>query len=188
MILAPRYDGPTILSIDGDPSDQLVPICRQHRRLQATLERLTVEQWDVPSRCEGWCVRDVAAHLVDVNSFWSASVIAGIAGTPTRFLATFDPAATPPVLIQRMSTLTIDEVLAQFVAASEKFLTVLEGLGDDDWSTVAESPAGHVPICLLTQHALWDSWIHERDIVIPLDITPVLEEDEVRSCLRYAAA
>src|SRR5829696_2051893 len=165
MILAPRYDGPTILSIDGDPSDQLVPICRQHRRLQATLERLTVEQWDVPSRCEGWCVRDVAAHLVDVNSFWSA-----------------------PVIIQRMSTLTIDEVLAQFVAASEKFLTVLEGLGDDDWSTVAESPAGHVPICLLTQHALWDSWIHERDIVIPLDITPVLEEDEVRSCLRYAAA
>ncbi|MCX5205161.1 maleylpyruvate isomerase family mycothiol-dependent enzyme [Streptomyces sp. NBC_00237] len=29
------------------------------------LSRLTPEQWDAPSLCEGWTVHDVAAHLVD---------------------------------------------------------------------------------------------------------------------------
>ena len=52
----------------------------------------------------------------------------------------------------------------------------------------AESPAGHVPIRLLAYHALWDSWVHERDIALPLGLAPEVEPDEVRSCLRYAAA
>ena len=188
MLLAPRYDGPTVLSIDGDPSDQLAPICRQHRRMQATLAELSADQWATHSRCEGWSVRDVASHLIDVNSFWRASVLAGLAGNPTRFLASFDPAATPPLLVERMSSLTTDDVLDQFVTTSEAFLAVLEGLTEREWSTLAESPAGHVPVRLVTGHALWDSWIHERDIIIPLDIDPVVEDDEVRSCLRYAAA
>ena len=56
------------------------------------------------------------------------------------------------------------------------------------WSAPAESPAGHVPIRLLAHHALWDCWVHERDIVLPLGLRTAIEPDEVRSCLRYAAA
>ena len=43
-------------------------------------------------------------------------------------------------------------------------------------------------IRLLAFHAIWDSWIHERDIALPLGQTPIVEADEVRSALRYAAA
>ena len=59
---------------------------------------------------------------------------------------------------------------------------------DEQWSAVAESPAGHVPIRLLAQHALWDSWVHERDIALPLGIAAVIEPDELQSCLQYSAA
>jgi ribosomal protein L34 len=45
-----------------------------------------------------------------------------------------------------------------------------------------------VPIRLLAHHALWDAWIHERDIAFPLGETPPEEADEIRACLRYAAA
>jgi hypothetical protein len=41
---------------------------------------------------------------------------------------------------------------------------------------------------LVANHALWDGWIHERDIVLPLGLAPTEERDEVVSCLRYAAA
>ncbi len=37
-------------------------------------------------------------------------------------------------------------------------------------------------------HALWDSWVHERDILLPLGLAPVVEADEVAVSLRYAAA
>ena len=61
-------------------------------------------------------------------------------------------------------------------------------LTDEQWSVLAESPAGHVSIRLLAQHALWDCWVHERDIAIPLGRATAAENDELTSCLQYAAA
>ena len=87
-----------------------------------------------------------------------------------------------------MRTLTPAEVLEQFVASNDAFLDALVPLDDDGWSTIAESPAGHVSIRLLAFHALWDSWIHERDIALPLGLEAVEEPDEIESCLQYAAA
>lgn len=40
----------------------------------------------------------------------------------------------------------------------------------------------------VVHHALWDSWVHERDILLPLGIDPVEEPDEIEACLRYVAA
>jgi hypothetical protein len=74
------------------------------------------------------------------------------------------------------------------VSASEALLGVVAELADEEWSATAESPAGHVPIRLLAQHALWDCWVHERDVAVPLGIATPSELDELRSCLQYAAA
>ncbi len=188
MKLSPHYDGPIVLSIDGRPDDQGVAVGRQRRRLEALLAALDDDQWRAPSRCAGWTVQDVVAHLVGVNAFWEASVTAGLAGTPTRVLAAFDPAAHPPKMVEPMRVLTPPDVLDQFVASNDDFLGALAPLDDRGWSAVAESPVGHVSIRLLAQHALWDAWVHERDIAIPLGLAPAEEDDELASCLFYAAA
>ena len=39
-------------------------IVEERRSVLATFEQLDDHQWDVPSLCEGWTVRDVLAHLV----------------------------------------------------------------------------------------------------------------------------
>ena len=67
-------------------------------------------------------------------------------------------------------------------------LDIVSDLSDDQWSTLAESPAGHVPIRLVVQHALWDCWVHERDIAVPLGLAVAADPEELQSCLRYAAA
>jgi uncharacterized protein (TIGR03083 family) len=152
------------------------------------LEGLADDDWSAPTRCESWTVQDVVAHLAGVNAFWRASVRAGLAGTPTRVLAGFDPATTPDRMVAPMRELAPQETLDQFVSSNDAFLGVLAELDDGGWSTLAESPPGHVPIRLLAQHAVWDSWIHERDVALPLGLTPPIEPDEVGSCLRYAAA
>ncbi|MEP7203046.1 MAG: maleylpyruvate isomerase family mycothiol-dependent enzyme [Ilumatobacteraceae bacterium] len=189
MILTPRYDGPTILSVDGHPADQLEPLMRQRRRMQAMLAGLTDDEWMSMSRCAEWTVRDVVAHLVGVNSFWHGSIVAGLAGTPTRILGGgFDPATTPSLMVNQMNSLTIQALLDQFVSTNEALIGVVSELTDAAWSMLAESPAGHVPIRLVAQHALWDSWVHERDVVIPLGIPTAAEQTELRSCLLYAAA
>lgn len=188
MKLVPRYDGPSILVIDDEATCQLVPVTRQRHRFELLLAELTAEQWGHGSRCEGWTTRDVVAHLVTVNEFWTASVVAGARGEATRILVNFDPAATPPLLVSTMSALEPTEVFDRFVSTNASLLETLAALSSEEWERVAESPVGHLPIRLLAQHALWDSWIHERDVVLPLGLTPVLEPDEVRSSLQYAAA
>jgi uncharacterized protein (TIGR03083 family) len=188
MKLSPRYDGPQLLSIDGRADDQAVVVRRQRQRMEAVLGELTEDEWQTPSRCDGWTVKDVIAHLVTVNGFWETSVTGGLAGTPTRILASFDPAAHPPLLVEPMRAMSGREVLDQFVASNRAFLDALTPLDDDGWATIAESPPGHVSIRLLAAHALWDSWIHERDITLPLGLTAAEEPDEIASSLQYAAA
>lgn len=188
MKLSPRYETPAIITIDGPVDDQLAPVVRQRQRLAKTLAGLDDAEWSSATRCEGWTVQDVVAHMITVNGFWQMSTVAGLSGAPTRVLENFDPAATPPLIIAPMRALSPAEVLEQFVASNDGYLDVITALDAAGWSTVGESPAGHVPIRLLAQHALWDCWVHERDIALPLGFEPAVEDDEVLSCLRYAAA
>ena len=113
---------------------------------------------------------------------------AGLSGSPTRYLVGFDPAATPAQMVGAMQTLTAEEVLDQFVASNDGFLGAIADLDREGWSMLAEAPPGHIPIRLLASHGLWDAWIHERDIALPLGLTPPVETDEVLSSMRYAAA
>lgn len=188
MLLAPRYEGAPVFAIEGPADDQHEPLVRQRRRMEATLTLLTEQQWKSPSRCDEWSVQDVVAHLIGTNRFWSASIKAGLAGSPTRLLAAFDPAATPSLMVEPMRSMTAEETLEQFVDSNRSMFDAVESLNDAGWSTLAESPAGHVPIRVLAHHALWDAWIHERDIVLPLELPVAEEPDEVVSCLRYVAA
>lgn len=188
MLLTPRYDGPPPITIDGPSDDQLEPFLRQRDRLVEVLGGLTDEEWAEPSRCEGWSVQDVVNHLAVVNGFWAFSIAQGLAGAPSKFLATFDPQASPAELAPTMRTLTPAETYAQLVDSSQAVVDLLVPLDGVGWSTPAEAPPGHIAIRLLANHALWDAWVHERDIVLPLGRTPVEEPDEVRACLRYAAA
>jgi uncharacterized protein (TIGR03083 family) len=186
--LAPRYDGPAIISIDGAADDQLAPVVRQRKRMAKMLSDFGDTEWKAPTRCEGWNVQDVVAHMVTVNGFWQMSTLAGLAGSPTRVLENFDPAATPPLIIEPMRNLSSSEVLDQFVQSNDGYLDAIGALDAGGWSALAESPPGYLPVRLLASHALWDSWIHERDIALPMGFTPPEEDDEVLASLRYAAA
>lgn len=188
MLASPRYEGPTIISISGAPDDSLGPLLRQRKRFDEMLVDLSAADWDRASRCQGWTVQDVVTHLVVVNAFWCGSILSGLAGSPTRILAEFDPALTPALMVAKMRDLKPREVLDRFVESNEAFLEVVGDLDGRAWLAVAESPAGHVPVGVVAHHALWDCWIHERDIALPIGLTPPTEPDEVTSCLRYVSA
>jgi uncharacterized protein (TIGR03083 family) len=188
MQLTPRYDGPPLLRFELPLEDPSVPMLRQRRRLGDVLAGLPDDAWAAASRCEGWAVRDVIAHLVGTNQFWSASIAAGRRGDPTRFLATFDPVSTPPLMVEPMRALPPGELLARYRASVDDLAGAVDGLGDAGLRQLAEAPPGHVEIAAVLLHALWDAWIHERDVLLPLGLEQVVEPDEVADCLVYVAA
>ena len=188
MQLSPRYEGDPVLRFAPPVADPGVPLLRQRRRLVATLATFDADQWAAPSRCAGWTCRDVVSHLVTVNGFWAASITAGRAGTPTRFLVGFDPAVTPAQMVAGEPDVPDAQWLARLASSTESLAEALDGLDAAGWARLAEAPPGHEAISEVAAHALWDAWIHERDICQPLGIPVPAEADEVDASLRYAVS
>lgn len=188
MKISPRYDAQPIVSLDGAPSAIGVPFLRQRRRFAKALSALSPEQWAAASRCEGWRVQDVVAHLTTTDQFWNLSIASGLAGAPTRILIGFDPKATPAALVDVVRDASSADTLAAYVEINEALCAMVESLDDGGWDVIAESPAGHVTVGATLHHALWDSWVHERDVLLPLGMSHDEEADEITASVRYAAA
>ena len=186
--ISPRYDTDPIIHLDGAPPAVGVPFLRQRRRLADALSSLSPAQWAKSSRCEGWRVQDVVAHLTGTDQFWNLSIGSGLAGAPTRILAAFDPKATPAAMVDAVRDASPAEALTSYLEATEALCATVASLDDEGWNAIAESPAGHVTISALGHHALWDAWVHERDMLEPLGIAQEEEADEIVASLRYAAA
>lgn len=188
MKISPRYDTEPLVTLDGPPDAVAAPLVRQRRRLAEVLSSLSPEQWAAASRCDEWRVQDVAAHLAGVDRFWHHMIESGLAGSPTRFLADFDPKATPASLVDAVRTAPPEDTLAELLSATGTLCDDIDRLSGDEWLAIGESPAGHVTMTTLAHHALWDSWVHERDVMIPLGMAPEEHADEIAASLRYAAA
>lgn len=188
MELNPRYGDDPVITLDGPPGAIAEPTIRQRRRLAEALADLDEEQWAHPSRCEGWSSRDVVVHLDSTNGFWAYTIAAGLKGEATRLLASFDPVASPAQMVDASGDVSTGELLDRFVASSSALTDLLGALDDDGWSATAEAPPGHISVSGVAHHALWDSWVHERDVLLPLGITPDEEADEIAAGLRYVAA
>jgi uncharacterized protein (TIGR03083 family) len=187
VLLKPRYDGPPIITIEPRlPGAH--PVVQQRQRLVEVLGQLTDDEWSHPSRCDAWTVQDVITHLNSTNGFWVFSIGQAVAGEPTRFLSSFDPVASPADLVDSTQGTPPAATFEAFRTSTEDLVRVVEALDDDGWASLGEAPPGHVPLTLVADHALWDSWVHERDIVLPLGRVPVEDDGEVLTCLRYAAA
>ena len=186
MLLSPRYDAPPILSVEvRAPGPH--PVVQQRRRLERLLDELTDDEWTAPSRCDAWTVQDVITHLNSTNGFWALSIAQALAGDPTRFLGAFDPVASPGQLVDSTRGTPPPDTLEEFRSTNAAMLGAVEALDEGGWEMVGEAPPGHVPLRLVADHALWDCWVHERDIVLPLGRPPVEDPHEVLTCLRYAA-
>lgn len=188
MQLAPRYGDQPIIDLDEAPGAVLVPLARQRRRFVDALRALDGDQLAAaPTRCEGWTPRDVVSHLDTADGFWAWSATAGLAGEPTQVLAGFDPVASPAQMAAADGR-TGAEVVEAWAGTVERLIGALEGADDAGWQRLAEGPPGHLTVTALAHHALWDGWIHERDVLLPLGEQPPVEPDEVVAALRYAAA
>lgn len=188
MQISPRYEGEPIVTVDVAPPVIVEPFLRQRRRLLDTLAALDDDQWHAPSRCDGWSAQDVVTHLVSTDDYWSASLAGGLAGEPTRYLQGFDPKASPAALVEAAGSVAPAETHASFADATSKLCDAVEALDDHGLTVLAEAPPGHIAVHAVLHHALWDCWVHERDITVPLGLDTTEEDDEVLACLRYAVA
>ena len=187
MRLTPVYDSAPVLVIEGDPTAVVAPTIRQRLRFLDELAALDDAAWATPSRCEGWTARDVIVHLDTTNAFWRFSIEAGLSGAPTRFLVDFDPVASPAQMVAGAPDLAPAELLARFDASTRALCDLIGSLDPTGLEATAEAPPGHLAVSAVVHHALWDSLVHEHDVLDPLGVEVPHQDDEVLAALAYAA-
>ncbi len=188
MKIRPRYGTDPLIAYEGAPAAVATPTVRQRLRLARTLAGFGAQEWEAPSRCAGWTNRDVVVLLASTNRFWVHSISQARRGTPSQVLAAFDPVATPAGLVAAAGNPSPAEVLDAYVRSAHTLADLLGSLTSSEWTMLGESPLGHVSVSAIVRHALWDAWVHERDITLGVGLVPAVEADEVDAALRCAAA
>ncbi len=122
------------------------------------LAGLTPEQWASPTLCEGWCVRDVAAHVVSFEDM-----------TPGELTARF---VKGRLQMDRINGLGVDD-LAQ--RSAEQLVAVLRDNAEPHG--LGAGFGGRV--------ALTDNMIHQQDIRRPLGIARTIPVERLCAALDF---
>jgi uncharacterized protein (TIGR03083 family) len=139
-------------------SDIYARTSRNRREIADLLDGLAPDQWDVPTLCEGWTVREVAAHLVQPM----------LVGFGRFFLVSFryrgDTAATVDHFTRRLARHEPSELVA-----------LLRRHADDRVDPPRVGPMG--PFA--------ETCIHLRDVVRPLGLDVDARREDWLELLAY---
>ena len=106
------------------------------------------------------------------------------------FLERFDPSTATDAQVATLRDVPNAVLLDQFEAGTQSLVEIVQTFAPHEWDAIGESPLGHLPARLLFGHAFWDSWLHERDIFVPLGGVVPVEPDELLAvtcfCLLFA--
>ena len=169
-----------VLHVEFDPAPILAAHAQQTRRFAEEAAALEATALATPSRCHKWTVADVLRHLCDVDS-WMDDIWNG--RMPP--LGQFDPNTTPHEFVLKTRDVPDTEIRDRFVVACEAMASDVEGSSPERWGQPAISPIGAVPWWLSALHTFFDSWLHERDCLVPLGIDVPVETEEVTPVLAY---
>lgn len=149
--------------VDLDADELVAVLERHHRRLVEVWQGFGSEQWEHPSRNAAWTVHQTVRHVADVMD----RVAAAMNGRPA-LEGDFDPRSTPDAWLAASDGESPDATIDRFAAASPVYRT---GVGDRLASGDAareRTVYGTAHWTANVAHVLWDSWLHERDVLLPL--------------------
>src|SRR5215472_13943304 len=155
----------------------------QRQRFVTVLRGFGPGDWAAPTRCADWSAHDVVRHLCDCNGIG----IAAGAGPDDRTLdlaAGFDPRITPRGWLTATAGESPEATLSRFVATSEEALALLRARLAQDRRFNVRLPYGPMDWTVFALHGFWDSWLHERDVLLARGTEHLTDDDATG----YAAA
>ena len=173
------------LTVEADPGDVVVAWHSQRARMHAWLAALPDDAWGGPTRCAGWDTSLLVRHLGSATQFLGYTLAQASEGTATTLLQGMDTRTTVASAAELLGDQTPGDARAFLTGTDGAVDTALDRLGPSGLEVTAESPAGHVPVHLSLTHFLFDSWVHEYDLLVPRGERPVVDPLESRVVAGY---
>lgn len=175
-------------AVPGRPDEIAAAWISHRQRLRSWFAALSQDGWSGATRCTEWRVSDLAQHLVSGAQFLGYTLHQSRKGEATRLLEGFDSQQTAVVAAAYFDGLSPQDLLEQMTAMDARVQHQLGFLAGDDAAAPAEAPPGQVPAYVAVNHFLFDSWVHERDLLLPANELPVTEPSEAAMVASYVVA
>jgi uncharacterized protein (TIGR03083 family) len=151
---------------DLDPEHLLGVFGEQRGRFVVVVRGFGPDDWAAPTRCAEWSAHDVVRHLCDGTTLGCNTVGAGRDDGTLDVGAGFDPRVTPRGWLSATEGESPDVTLGRLVATTEELLGLARGRLARGRSFDVRLPYGPMDWTVLLLHGFWDSWIHERDVLL----------------------
>ena len=175
--------GDTRVVLDLVPIEVLGALMRLRTRVLASVDALPIDAAEHPTRCAEWTVVDVVNHVADTTGWATEVTDAAARGRDTAIFDGFHVRDTPKRLTDA-AVHDLDAARARLHAEMRRSLAqVAEVVAVANG--MAATPLGPQPFPVAALHVLWDTWLHERDMLLPLGRAVPQHEDEVRLCALY---
>lgn len=148
-----------------DKADVLDGLFEVWDDIDALVSGLTDEQWLAATPLPGWCVRDVVAHVVGVES-----MLRGVA-TPD---ADIDMSTLKHVRndigilnerwVRRLRAVSTDELVGLLHDVIAARRTALREMTEERWNEITVTPAGPDTYGRFMRVRVFDCWMHDEDI------------------------
>ncbi len=159
-------------------ADELIGVlATHHARVAESWQGFSPEQWGQQSRNPDWSVHETARHVADAMESIRAKVLDEASPFP---MEGFDPRTTPDTWMAASADEGPERTIERFAVAAQ---SLRDGVGrrmeagDDQ---VVSEIYGPVHWSVMIVHLLWDSWLHERDVLLPLGLPAQSPVDEQR--------
>jgi uncharacterized protein (TIGR03083 family) len=148
---------------DFDPGHLLDVWAGQRQRFVTVLQGFGPGDWAAPTRCAGWSAHDVVRHLCDCNAIGLA---AGPGDGTLDHAEGFDPRITPCQWLTASEGESPDATLGRFVTTTTELLVLTRDRLAQGRRFDVRLPYGPMDWTVQMLHGFWDSWLHERDVLL----------------------
>jgi uncharacterized protein (TIGR03083 family) len=125
------------------------------------------DNWLLDTRCEGWQVRDIVGHLIDVTEAylqrWELAVTGQVPPAPLGWVVMASTLNEGAVALRSLSR---DQAIARLTKAADELMARFEALDEDSWSNlmVAHVFSGPVPAFCYPAFQIMDYSVHTWDM------------------------
>jgi uncharacterized protein (TIGR03083 family) len=131
-------------------------------------EQLDGDQWERPTDCPGWTVKDHLSHLIGTErTLLGDPAPPELETTPPHVANAFG--AINEAWVEARRSVPGAEVLAEFVETTNRRIDALSAMPTEKWDEVGWSPVGQAPYREFMDTRVLDCWAHEQDIRRALD-------------------
>ena len=138
-------------------------LAEEWQSIETLVQVLGDGEWELPSECPGWTVRDVLSHLIGIERV--------LLGDPAPPPLTELPSHVENELGARNEAWVASrrsrpgpEVAREFREVTARRLAELRSWPESRFDEVGPSPVGEVPYREFMHVRVMDSWVHEQDI------------------------